>query len=251
MDRDLSTDFLDAATKEKWGEVVDVLNSHEMPPEEEPQPKTDEVAKVVDWITRQMVSAELVRRDGAIVLRRMNRTEYRNTIRDLTGVDYDVSAFPHDPAAGGFDNNSAALTISPLHLELFIEMAQGILDRALVEGPQPEKIKWRFQPEEGDSDSHRIQLGKQRPIVNGGKNRKEGDFTVMHHDSWNLVPDARDFRVFTEGEYVIRVRVGGRVPERAEVVAGGLVVLHVRAVAQGESPALPVVCGGKRKGSRM
>ncbi|MBL6763312.1 MAG: DUF1592 domain-containing protein [Verrucomicrobiae bacterium] len=230
VDRDLSTDFLDAATKEKWGEVVDVLNSHEMPPEEEPQPKTDEVAKVVDWITRQMVSAELVRRDGAIVLRRMNRTEYRNTIRDLTGVDYDVSAFPQDPAAGGFDNNSAALTISPLHLELFIEMAQGILDRALVEGPQPEKIKWRFQPEEGDSDSHRIQLGKQRPIVHGGKNRKEGDFTVMHHDSWNLVPDARDFRVFTEGEYVIRVRVGGRVPDRAEVVAGARKSLEARIV---------------------
>jgi hypothetical protein len=228
VDRDLTTDFLDPATKEKWGEVVDVLNSHEMPPEEEPQPPTEEVAKVVDWITKQMVSAELVRRDGAIVLRRLNRTEYQNTIRDLTGVDYDVSAFPQDPAAGGFDNNSKSLTISPLHLELFIDMAREILDRALVAGAQPDKIKWRFQPEEGDGDRHRIQLGKQRPIVHGAKNRKEGDFTVMHHDSWDLVPDARDFRVFNEGEYAIRVRVGGRVPNRAAVVSGARTALEGR-----------------------
>lgn len=228
VDRDLTTRFLDPATKEKWGEVVDVLNSHEMPPEDEPQPQTDEVAQVVDWITKQMVSAELVRRDGAIVLRRMNRTEYQNTIRDLTGVNYDVSAFPQDPAAGGFDNTSKSLTISPLHLELFIEMARGILDRALVQGQQPDKIKWRFQPEEGEGDGHRIQLGKQRPIVHGAKNRKEGDFTVMHHDSWNLVPDARDFRVFTAGEYVIRVRAGGYVPNRSAVVAGARKALEWR-----------------------
>ena len=228
VDRDLTTDFLDPATKEKWGEVVDVLNSHEMPPEDEPQPEPADTAKVVDWITKQMIAAELVRRDGAIVLRRMNRTEYQNAIRDLTGVDYDVSAFPQDPAAGGFDNNAKALTISPLHLELYLEMAREILDRALVEGGRPETIKWRFQPEEGDGDRHRIQLGKQRPIVHGAKNRKEGDFTVMHHDSWDLVPNARDFRVFTEGDYIIRVRAGGRVPDRAEVVEGARKALEWR-----------------------
>ncbi len=108
--------------KGKWGKVVDVLNSHEMPPEEEPQPNTAAVAKVV--------AAELVRRDGAIVLRRMNRTEYQDNVCDLAGVDFDVSAFPQNPPAGGFDNNSKALTISPLHLELCIDMAQKILDRA-------------------------------------------------------------------------------------------------------------------------
>jgi len=228
VDRDLTTDFLDPATKEKWGEVVDVLNSHEMPPEDEPQPRPEATAEVVDWITRQMVAAELVRRDGAIVLRRMNRTEYQNAIRDLTGVDYDVSAFPQDPPAGGFDNNARALTISPLHLELYLEMAGEVLDRALVEGERPETIKWRFQPEEGDGDRHRIQLGKQRPIVHGAKNRKEGAFTVMHHDSWNLVPNARDFRVFEEGEYIVRVRAGGRVPKREEILESARQAWEVR-----------------------
>lgn len=228
VDRDLTTDFLDPATKGKWAEVVDVLNSHEMPPEEEPQPDPQATANVVDWITKQMVAAELVRRDGSIVLRRMNRTEYQNAIRDLTGVDYDVSAFPRDPPAGGFDNNAKALTISPLHLELYLEMARDVLDRALVEGEQPEVIRWRFQPEEGDGDRHRIQLGKQRPIVHGAQNRKEGDFTVMHHDSWNLVPNARDFRVFTEGDYIIRVRAGGLTPDRKAVLEGARKALEWR-----------------------
>ena len=219
VDEDLSTNFLDYVSHEKWGEVINVLNGHEMPPEDEPQPSTDEVAKVVDWITGEMVKAEMERRDAVVVLRRMNRAEYRNTIRDLIGIDFDVSALPLDPPTGGFDNNGGALTMSPLHVELYLQLAGRILDRALVEGERPSSIRWRFQPEEGDGDRHRIELpNKQRPIVHGAKCRKEGDFTVMHHDSWNLVPNARGFNLPEEGEYIIRVRAGGWVPSRAAVV---------------------------------
>ena len=229
VDSQLPNEFLDPANKEKWAEVVNALNGHDMPPEKEPQPKPDEVAHVVDWITAQMVQAELVKRDTAIVLRRLNRDEYRNTIRDLTGVDFDVAAFPLDPASGGFDNNGRALTVSPLHTELYVETARRILDRALVEGEQPRIVKWRFQPEEGDGDSHRIQLeGKQRPIVHGAKNEKRGEFTVMHHNSWDRVPNARDFAMPSEGDYTIRVRAGGRVPDRAEVVASARKALQSR-----------------------
>ena len=72
VDTQLSADFLDVVVKERWGEVVNVLNSHEMPPEGEPQPGQETVAGVVDWITQQMARVELHRRDSAIVLRRMN-----------------------------------------------------------------------------------------------------------------------------------------------------------------------------------
>ena len=88
VDSQLSANFLDVVVKGRWGEVINVLNSHEMPPEDEPQPSQESVAEVVDWITQQMARAELHRRDSAIVLRRMNRSEYRNTIRDLVGVDF-------------------------------------------------------------------------------------------------------------------------------------------------------------------
>lgn len=225
----LTQNFLDPLGKEKWHEIVNVLNSHEMPPREEKQPSQEQVAKVVDWITQQMVKAELTRRDGQIVLRRLNREEYKNTIRDLTGVDFDVSGFPADPAAGGFDNNGKSLTVSPLHMELYLEAARKILDRALVEGEQPAAIKWRFEPEEGEGDDHRITLpNKQRPIVHGGRNKKQGSLTIMHHKSWDLNPNARDFSLPVEGDYIIRVRAGSLVPNREQVIATAEKILAAR-----------------------
>ena len=73
VDTQLDTDFLDRTTQGKWGEVINVLSSNEMPPEDEQQPADNSVAAVVDWITKQMAQAELHRRDSAIVLRRINR----------------------------------------------------------------------------------------------------------------------------------------------------------------------------------
>lgn len=228
IDQHLTTQFLDPSVKEKWGEVVNVLNSHEMPPEKEPQPKASEVGAVADWITAQMAQAELIRRDGVIVLRRLNRDEYRNTIRDLVGVDFDPAGFPQDPLAGGFDNNGKALTMSPLHTELYLDAARKILDRAFVEGDRPPTIKWRFEPETGDSDSNRVRYDGNNAIVNGGRNPVKDGFKVLHHESWDRTLNARDFKVKHEGEYVIRVRAGGKVPSREDVVRAAEKTLTAR-----------------------
>lgn len=217
-DRDLSAAFDDLTTAAKWREVVNVLNSHEMPPEDEPQPSADEVARLVDWITDEMIRVEQLRRDSTIILRRMNRDEYRNTIRDLVGVDYNTLHFPQDPPTGGFDNNGGALVVSPLHLELYYNAAREILNAALVEGEQPPAIRWRFQPESGDSDRNRVEYDGQRLIVNAGKNRVENNFIVMHHGSWDRTFNVRDFRLKHGGKYIVRIRAGGRVPSRDEVV---------------------------------
>lgn len=215
----LAIDFGDPATRARWREVVNVLNSHEMPPEGETQPQPAEVASVVDWVTAQAVRAELVLREQAVVLRRLNRAEYQNTIRDLIGIDFDPSGFPQDPAAGGFDNNGSALSLSPLHMELYLAAARQILDRALVDGDQPPVIRWRFQPKVGAADRTRLRLDpKNNPIVNGGKNQQEGDWVVVHHDSWDKRVGARDFRMATPGIYTIRVHAAGRVPTREQVV---------------------------------
>ncbi|MCA9085798.1 MAG: DUF1592 domain-containing protein, partial [Planctomycetaceae bacterium] len=214
----LSPDFVDAATSLRWAEVVNVLNSHQMPPTDEPQPTPAATAGVVDWIVDQAARAQMFRRDVSVVLRRMNRTEYGNTIRDLTGVDFDVSGIPEDPSAGGFDNNGGALTMSPLHMELFYASARKILDEALVEGEQPPSLKWRIEPDSGDSDSNRVTYDGQRIIVNGGRSRVENGFKVMHHESWDRKLNARDFALPHAGEYLIRIRAGSVVPTREQVV---------------------------------
>lgn len=93
LDKSIPLDFKNAAVRNSWAEVVDVLNSHSMPPEERPKPEIDAVARMVDWITEQIVQAELQLRENAVVMRRLNRIEYKNTIRDLVGIDFDISGF--------------------------------------------------------------------------------------------------------------------------------------------------------------
>jgi Protein of unknown function (DUF1587)./Protein of unknown function (DUF1592)./Protein of unknown function (DUF1595)./Protein of unknown function (DUF1588)./Protein of unknown function (DUF1585). len=229
----LRDDFDAPGTRAKWAEVVNVLNSHAMPPKGSPQPPPAEVARFVDWITERTVRAEAARREqGAPTLRRLTRDEYRNTVRDLTGVDFDVSGFPADPPAGGFDNNARALTVSPLHVELYASAARQILDRALFEegAPRPTPIHWHFDPKVVPGDSRRIRLDENNrgAIINGGNNREEGDLVVVRTDGWDKSVNARDFRVPREGIYIVRLRAAARVPSRAEVVASAEKVLAKR-----------------------
>ena len=228
-DSGLVNQFVEPAARQEWNRVVDVLNGHQMPPKEAVQPKLAEVGQVVDWITAETVRAELNRRDRAVVLRRMNREEYRNTIRDLIGVDFDTSNFPQDPPAGGFDNNGAALTMSPLHVEIYMTAARRILDRALVAGERPRSIKWRLFPKHTPMDSHRVRLDDQNnPIVNGGNNPMDGKWVVVHNNAWDKVVESRGFHVPSAGTYAIRLRAAGRVPLRDDVIASASKLLKQR-----------------------
>jgi hypothetical protein len=200
-----------------------------MPPKKEKQPAPKEVTAAVDWIMEQTIKAEIAKREKDVVLRRLNREEYRNTIRDLIGVDYDVSGFPQDPPAGGFDNNGGALTVSPLHMETYLDAARRILERALVEGTQPKPIRWKFEPKVGQADRTRVRLDeKNNPIVNGGNNTQEGKWVVIHHDSWDKGVGARDFRVPVDGTYIIRIEAAHRTPAREKVVSSAEAILQKR-----------------------
>ena len=218
LDRDLKNDFFDPVESAHWREIVDVLNSHGMPPKDSEQPTVEETATLVDWVTHQLILAEERRRENVIVMRRLNVDEYRRTINALFGIDYDTSHFPEDPPAGGFDNNGSALSLSPLHLELYFESSQQILDQVITVGEPPDSISWRFEVESGDSDRNRVRYDGQNLIVNGGKNQVIDGFKVMHHESWDRKLNVRPFQVPAAGEYLIRIRAGAKVPNRSEVV---------------------------------
>jgi Arc/MetJ-type ribon-helix-helix transcriptional regulator len=227
--KELGTDFANPVYRGKWREIVNVLNSHGMPPEDKPQPDATEAAAVVDWITKQAVAAEVSKREQSVVLRRLNRAEYKNTVRDLVGIDFDTSVFPQDPPAGGFDNNGGALTMSPMQIEQYLSAADQILDQALVEGKQPDMIRWKFDPVPKSNDSNRVRLDpKNNPIVNGGNNAYEGDWVVVHHESWDKNVNARDFRVPQPGTYIVRARVAGKRPSRDDVVKSAAAILKKR-----------------------
>lgn len=223
--------FADPATKAKWTEVVKALNSRQMPPTSEKQPAVDEAGRVIDWLSERLARAEIERRTTHVVLRRLNRSEYNNTIRDLVHVDFrPADRFPDDPPAGGFDNIGQALTVSPLHLEMYYAAARQILDRALVQGTQPPVLKWRFEPEQNTKgiDAFRVTRDGQNILLNKGENPVENGFTVIHHDSWNKAIDFRGFTLPYEGDYIVRFRAAGRVPTRAQVVTSAGRILKQR-----------------------
>src|SRR5712691_3131592 len=80
----LSADFSNQANREQWQTVLEKLTAGAMPPKEKPRPPEKETRALSNWITGRVEAADRARRaDGRVVLRRLNRSEYENTVRDL------------------------------------------------------------------------------------------------------------------------------------------------------------------------
>jgi len=219
LETQLQNTFLDPAEKSKWDEILNSVNSHEMPPEDEPQPDPKEAAVFADWVLKELTRAEISKKSNRVVLRRLNRAEYVNTIRDLLDIDFDPEFFPEDPPAAGFDNIGTALTLSPLHLELYYDAARQIIDDAIVTGGQPPSIKWRFEPEISTkgADRTRVERGNNRILLNMGNNKEVDGFTVLRISGWDRNIGFRDFKLEHPGEYLVRFHAASRVPTQAEL----------------------------------
>ena len=109
-----------------------------MPPKDEVELPEEERAQLLSWIKGRVFAADPQNPDpGRVTLRRLNRVEYRNTIRDLLGVDYATDEeFPADDTGHGFDNIADVLTVSPMLLEKYVDAAQVIVDRAVPTQPR-------------------------------------------------------------------------------------------------------------------
>ena len=114
-----------------WQKVADALENREMPPEDKPQPTDAERRDILRWID-DALSADPANANnpGRVTIRRLNLTEYRNTIRDLLAVDFDPADFPQDETAHGFDTNADALTLPPILMERYIDAAERIVTLA-------------------------------------------------------------------------------------------------------------------------
>ena len=132
-----------AADAENWQLVLDNLHRGEMPPAKAKQPKPAEAEKVTAWIQSELSRAASVLKGtgGEVVLRRLNRVEYENTIADLFDVHGDFAAgFPEDLRDHGFDNNGAALMLSSAQVQEYMKAADFILARAIAPATRPETV---------------------------------------------------------------------------------------------------------------
>jgi len=118
-----------------WRNVSTQLRNRTMPPRDSKLAEEDRL-RIASWIDGRLKATACNAGDfaGPAVSRRLNRREYHNTVRDLLGVDYEVTAMlPADGTGGaGFDTNGETLYIPPLLLERYMEAAQVLLDRVIV-----------------------------------------------------------------------------------------------------------------------
>lgn len=122
----------DVNTAERWQKILNALNSGDMPPDDSKQLPRDLKADFLDELSNVMVSARrnLADQHGAITMRRLNRREYRNTLRELLGVEINVSELPPDTSSGAFDTFGANLFMSGNQFEQYQSLGREALTEA-------------------------------------------------------------------------------------------------------------------------
>ena len=136
----------DAENLQQWTKLFDKVERGEMPPKKKERPSTEVSAAFLKTLHDELQGFNLRKQtgQGRVVYRRLNRAEYVNTICDLLGIDTPLrDLLPEDGTAGGFDNIGAALNLSAVHLERYLQAADLALKEATVTTPKPESRKIR------------------------------------------------------------------------------------------------------------
>ncbi|MCA9190790.1 MAG: DUF1592 domain-containing protein [Planctomycetales bacterium] len=135
-----------------WLRALDAVVAGTMPPPDSPQPSLEMRSQLRDWSESVWAPSRQAIPLASVTMRRLNRNEYDNTIRDLIGLDLKIAqSFPPDDMAFGFDNIGSALKLSPAHLERYLDAAEAVLKSAIwvpdvVQRPPVELIGLRTYP---------------------------------------------------------------------------------------------------------
>lgn len=147
----LPFDLTNIETAEKWQKVLNQMNSGEMPPEDKNQPPNEAKTDFLDDLSNVMVAARRSLNDqqGVITMRRLNRREYKNTLREMLGVGMNVSELPSDTGTGGFDTAGQNLFMSANQIEQYQSLGRAALDEAFAwQAAAGEKRTLRYEAED-------------------------------------------------------------------------------------------------------
>jgi hypothetical protein len=174
------------AGRKKWDLVLRHVTRHEMPPDDASEfPTNAERETIAAFIEKELYALDPAHPDpGRVTLRRLNRAEYGNAIRDLTGVEFNAAAdFPPDDSGYGFDNIGDVLSLPPVLMEKYLAAADKVLDQAIVTEPIRSRVQrvpaslatigFNAIGDRGDGWVHLISLEEddvdvQLPVVAGG-----------------------------------------------------------------------------------
>lgn len=186
--------FLDAKSPDDvarmrglWRNAIMQLENRTMPPADEAQPSEQERLQVISWVDQFLRKSALDSPPyaGQVTIRRLNRREYDNTVRDLLGPEMDFSnTFPKDGSGGeGFDNNGETLFLPPILMERYLEASQKIVDAVVIVPP----LKRTFEPADFFARSSRDKNDDAKE-----KNTSQTDLLIQ---------------VFTASEYRLQLRL--------------------------------------------
>jgi hypothetical protein len=210
--------------RKTWERALDMLTEGVMPPADAAQPTADEKAAAVAYFDRLLfyVDCSQALDPGRVTIRRLNRAEYNNTLRDLVGVDFrPADDFPSDDVGYGFDNIGDVLSLPPLLMEKYLDAADAVVQRAMViVDPQ--------HPPVTEYDGKRLQLS--------GSADANGEAVTMA--SSGHVTARHEFPL--TGEYKLRITAwqdrAGDEPAKMEVRLDGKVLQTVRVEARRSKP---------------
>jgi hypothetical protein len=176
-----------------WEKALELVRGRDMPPDGQLKPEQGEIDAALQALERALARFDCggPQPAGRVTLRRLNRNEYDNTIRDLVGVEFRPAAdFPHDDVGYGFDNIGDVLSVSPLLLERYLNAAEMVLDQAIVaiEPPKPEQSR----------------LGGLRASRGAGGERRELGFYLYGAGAVSAQ------RYFEAGDYHLRVEAAAK-----------------------------------------
>ncbi|MDB5296434.1 MAG: hypothetical protein JWO31_2417 [Phycisphaerales bacterium] len=207
--------------------AVKQVKAGEMPPEDKPQPTSDEIEAFTAALGGIYADADKNAKPdpGRVTVRRLNRTEYNNTVRDLLGVMFTpADDFPADDIGHGFDNVGDVLTVSPVLMERYLTAAEAVASGTIA--VDPPKLKRRY-------------IDAQNMVPRAGRVEMVGQFRQVTSGQPGIT-----WRVEFAGPYTFKARVYGRSaggePARAALMVDGKTVGTFDVVGTDEKSAKPI-----------
>ena len=160
----LDPDMINGEDGAWWVEVTDTISQGEMPPpdEEDVELADADRAKVVDWISQELLVASQSRRSeqGHTSFRRLTRYETSYALQDLLGLPYDFARDlpPETESEDGFQNSSEMLQMTSAQFETYREIAHTALSKATVRGEQPEPVRYVITGESAEANFQKDRL---------------------------------------------------------------------------------------------
>lgn len=191
-----------AGDRETWEHVVQKISTKEMPPQGMPQPSKAEADAFIRWIQQEFGQAERQAKPdpGRVTARRLNRSEYNNTVHDLLGVEFrPADDFPQDDSGYGFDNIGDVLSLSPVLMEKYLTAAEKVARTAI------------FGPEQLKPTLVRLRTSGQKNVPS---TTPLFDYDLTGLGLPNAIHATHRFPV--EGEYNLRAFLGGIRPAGSE-----------------------------------